>query len=159
MCLCRYTGTNPNPPPGSHYTSPSENMWNTGGAYSMSQGMSVSGKTHTHTHHLTVPTALFQKHEKEKFYVGQFYNPDHNLQAFILISPFVLSLIFFPPQECQQLTISALSLVAVALQFLTTTSSPLVQTRMHVRKCTHTAYTPTNTETHTLVSWIAEVSP
>eukprot|EP00064_Thunnus_orientalis_P003554 superscaffoldBa00000293_g3563 len=31
----RYTGTTPNPPPGSHYTSPSENMWNTGAAYSM----------------------------------------------------------------------------------------------------------------------------
>ncbi|KAK1877907.1 Histone-arginine methyltransferase CARM1 [Dissostichus eleginoides] len=38
----RYTGTTPNPPPGSHYTSPSENMWNTG-AYSMGQGMAVSG--------------------------------------------------------------------------------------------------------------------
>uniref|UniRef100_G3NPT8 Histone-arginine methyltransferase CARM1 n=1 Tax=Gasterosteus aculeatus aculeatus TaxID=481459 RepID=G3NPT8_GASAC len=39
----RYTGTTPNPPPGSHYTSPSENMWNTGGAYNMNQGMAVSG--------------------------------------------------------------------------------------------------------------------
>ncbi|KAI3359418.1 hypothetical protein L3Q82_002915 [Scortum barcoo] len=39
----RYTGSTPNPPPGSHYTSPSENMWNTGSAYSMSQGMAVSG--------------------------------------------------------------------------------------------------------------------
>ncbi|XP_066497905.1 histone-arginine methyltransferase CARM1 isoform X2 [Hoplias malabaricus] len=39
----RYTGTTPNPPPGSHYTSPSENMWNSGGAYSMNQGMAVSG--------------------------------------------------------------------------------------------------------------------
>ncbi|XP_041827172.1 histone-arginine methyltransferase CARM1 [Melanotaenia boesemani] len=39
----RYTGTNPNPPPGSHYTSPSENMWNTGAVYGMSQGMGVSG--------------------------------------------------------------------------------------------------------------------
>uniref|UniRef100_A0A3Q3BDY2 Histone-arginine methyltransferase CARM1 n=1 Tax=Kryptolebias marmoratus TaxID=37003 RepID=A0A3Q3BDY2_KRYMA len=39
----RYTGTTPNPPPGSHYTSPSENMWNTGASYSMSQGMAVSG--------------------------------------------------------------------------------------------------------------------
>ncbi|XP_075879820.1 histone-arginine methyltransferase CARM1 [Nelusetta ayraudi] len=39
----RYTGTTPNPPPGSHYTSPSENMWNTGSAYNMSQGMPVSG--------------------------------------------------------------------------------------------------------------------
>ncbi|CAL8272041.1 unnamed protein product [Lota lota] len=39
----RYTGTSPTPPPGSHYSSPSENMWNTGGAYSMSQGMAVSG--------------------------------------------------------------------------------------------------------------------
>nr|XP_015204763.1 PREDICTED: histone-arginine methyltransferase CARM1 [Lepisosteus oculatus] len=39
----RYTGANPTPPPGSHYSSPSENMWNTGGAYSMSQGMAVSG--------------------------------------------------------------------------------------------------------------------
>ncbi|XP_032394008.1 histone-arginine methyltransferase CARM1 isoform X2 [Etheostoma spectabile] len=39
----RYTGTTPNPPPGSHYTSPSESMWNTGAAYSMSQGMAVSG--------------------------------------------------------------------------------------------------------------------
>ncbi|XP_055008758.1 histone-arginine methyltransferase CARM1 isoform X1 [Boleophthalmus pectinirostris] len=38
----RYTGTTPNPPPGSHYTSPSENMWNTG-AYSMGQGMAGSG--------------------------------------------------------------------------------------------------------------------
>ncbi|XP_034394637.1 histone-arginine methyltransferase CARM1 isoform X4 [Cyclopterus lumpus] len=36
----RYTGTTPNPPPGSHYTSPSENMWNT--SYSMNQGMAVS---------------------------------------------------------------------------------------------------------------------
>uniref|UniRef100_A0A3Q2DZL6 Histone-arginine methyltransferase CARM1 n=1 Tax=Cyprinodon variegatus TaxID=28743 RepID=A0A3Q2DZL6_CYPVA len=39
----RYTGTTPNPPPGSHYSSPSENMWNTGAAYSMGQGMAVSG--------------------------------------------------------------------------------------------------------------------
>uniref|UniRef100_A0A673HG95 Histone-arginine methyltransferase CARM1 n=1 Tax=Sinocyclocheilus rhinocerous TaxID=307959 RepID=A0A673HG95_9TELE len=39
----RYTGTTPTPPPGSHYSSPSENMWNTGGNYSMSQGMTVSG--------------------------------------------------------------------------------------------------------------------
>ncbi|XP_016148793.1 histone-arginine methyltransferase CARM1-like [Sinocyclocheilus grahami] len=39
----RYTGTTPTPPPGSHYSSPSENMWNTGGTYSMSQGMAVSG--------------------------------------------------------------------------------------------------------------------
>ncbi|KAG7264938.1 hypothetical protein CRUP_032647 [Coryphaenoides rupestris] len=38
-----YTGTSPTPPPGSHYSSPSENMWNTGGAYSMNQGMAVSG--------------------------------------------------------------------------------------------------------------------
>ena len=47
VCFCRYTGTTPTPPPGSHYTSPSETMWNTGGAYSMSQGMAVSGK-YTH---------------------------------------------------------------------------------------------------------------
>uniref|UniRef100_A0A8P4KKI2 Histone-arginine methyltransferase CARM1 n=1 Tax=Dicentrarchus labrax TaxID=13489 RepID=A0A8P4KKI2_DICLA len=53
----RYTGSTPNPPPGSHYTSPSENMWNTGSAYSMSQGMAVSGLSHclntgivNHTH-------------------------------------------------------------------------------------------------------------
>lgn len=46
--MCRYTGTTPNPPPGSHYTSPSENMWNTGAAYNMSQGMAVSGE-HTQT--------------------------------------------------------------------------------------------------------------
>ncbi|XP_033827007.1 histone-arginine methyltransferase CARM1 isoform X2 [Periophthalmus magnuspinnatus] len=39
----RYTGTTPNPPPGSHYTSPSENMWNTGAGYSMGQGMAGSG--------------------------------------------------------------------------------------------------------------------
>uniref|UniRef100_A0A8C4ZBA9 Histone-arginine methyltransferase CARM1 n=1 Tax=Gadus morhua TaxID=8049 RepID=A0A8C4ZBA9_GADMO len=39
----RYTGTSPTPPPGSHYSSPSENMWNTGGAYSMGQGMAVAG--------------------------------------------------------------------------------------------------------------------
>ncbi|KAJ3600712.1 hypothetical protein NHX12_031689 [Muraenolepis orangiensis] len=39
----RYTGTSPTPPPGSHYSSPSENMWSAGGAYSMSQGMAVSG--------------------------------------------------------------------------------------------------------------------
>lgn len=55
--LLRYTGTTPAPPPGSHYTSPSENMWNTGGAYSVSQGMAASG-THTqlellaHEYHL-----------------------------------------------------------------------------------------------------------
>ncbi|XP_077694483.1 histone-arginine methyltransferase CARM1 isoform X3 [Eretmochelys imbricata] len=39
----RYTGTTPSPPPGSHYTSPSENMWNTGGTYNMSTGMGVAG--------------------------------------------------------------------------------------------------------------------
>ncbi|XP_023696803.1 histone-arginine methyltransferase CARM1-like isoform X1 [Paramormyrops kingsleyae] len=39
----RYTGASPAPPPGSHYTSPSENMWNTAGAYSVNQGMAVSG--------------------------------------------------------------------------------------------------------------------
>ncbi|XP_026569026.1 histone-arginine methyltransferase CARM1 [Pseudonaja textilis] len=39
----RYTGTTPSPPPGSHYTSPSENMWNTGGAYNMNTGMAVAG--------------------------------------------------------------------------------------------------------------------
>ncbi|KTF84060.1 hypothetical protein cypCar_00031863 [Cyprinus carpio] len=49
----RYTGTTPAPPPGSHYSSPSENMWNTGGTYSMSQCMAVSVNTgivnHTHS--------------------------------------------------------------------------------------------------------------
>lgn len=49
LCVCRYTGSTPNPPPGSHYTSPSENMWNTGSAYSMNQGMGVSGE-HTQEH-------------------------------------------------------------------------------------------------------------
>uniref|UniRef100_A0A452I670 Histone-arginine methyltransferase CARM1 n=1 Tax=Gopherus agassizii TaxID=38772 RepID=A0A452I670_9SAUR len=39
----RYTGTTPSPPPGSHYTSPSENMWNTGGSYNMNTGMGVAG--------------------------------------------------------------------------------------------------------------------
>lgn len=39
----RYTGTTPSPPPGSHYTSPSENMWNTGSSYNMSSGMAVAG--------------------------------------------------------------------------------------------------------------------
>ncbi|XP_074917108.1 histone-arginine methyltransferase CARM1 isoform X2 [Chelonoidis abingdonii] len=39
----RYTGTTPSPPPGSHYTSPSENMWNTGSAYNMNTGMGVAG--------------------------------------------------------------------------------------------------------------------
>uniref|UniRef100_A0A6Q2ZQG7 Histone-arginine methyltransferase CARM1 n=1 Tax=Esox lucius TaxID=8010 RepID=A0A6Q2ZQG7_ESOLU len=43
ISLWLYTGSTPTPPPGSHYTSPSETMWNTGGAYSMSQGMAVSG--------------------------------------------------------------------------------------------------------------------
>uniref|UniRef100_A0A8C3DLG8 Histone-arginine methyltransferase CARM1 n=1 Tax=Corvus moneduloides TaxID=1196302 RepID=A0A8C3DLG8_CORMO len=38
-----YTGTTPSPPPGSHYTSPSENMWNTGSTYNMSTGMAVAG--------------------------------------------------------------------------------------------------------------------
>ncbi|XP_055975860.1 histone-arginine methyltransferase CARM1 [Sorex fumeus] len=38
----RYTGTTPSPPPGSHYTSPSENMWNTGSAYNLSSGMAVA---------------------------------------------------------------------------------------------------------------------
>ncbi|KAG5832576.1 histone-arginine methyltransferase CARM1 [Anguilla rostrata] len=36
----RYTGATPAPPPGSHYTSPSESMWNTGGSYNMNQPMS-----------------------------------------------------------------------------------------------------------------------
>ncbi|VTJ54050.1 Hypothetical predicted protein [Marmota monax] len=39
----RYTGTTPSPPPGSHYTSPSENMWNTGSTYNLSSGMAVAG--------------------------------------------------------------------------------------------------------------------
>ncbi|XP_031418059.1 histone-arginine methyltransferase CARM1-like isoform X2 [Clupea harengus] len=37
----RYTGSNPAPPPGSHYTSPSENMWNTSGNYNMNQNVSA----------------------------------------------------------------------------------------------------------------------
>ncbi|XP_071275085.1 histone-arginine methyltransferase CARM1 [Agelaius tricolor] len=41
--LPRYTGTTPSPPPGSHYTSPSENMWSTGSSYNMSTGMAVAG--------------------------------------------------------------------------------------------------------------------
>jgi len=48
VCIRRYTGTTPNPPPGSHYTSPSENMWNT--SYNMNQGMAVSGDTPRHGH-------------------------------------------------------------------------------------------------------------
>ncbi|TKC41199.1 hypothetical protein EI555_010527, partial [Monodon monoceros] len=40
----RYTGTTPSPPPGSHYTSPSENMWNTGSTYNLSSGMAVAGE-------------------------------------------------------------------------------------------------------------------
>jgi hypothetical protein len=44
--LChRYTGTTPSPPPGSHYTSPSENMWNTGSTYNLSSGMAVAGES------------------------------------------------------------------------------------------------------------------
>uniref|UniRef100_A0A6I8SAZ1 Histone-arginine methyltransferase CARM1 n=1 Tax=Xenopus tropicalis TaxID=8364 RepID=A0A6I8SAZ1_XENTR len=39
----RYTGSTPSPPPGSHYSSPSENMWNTSGAYSMNTGMGMGG--------------------------------------------------------------------------------------------------------------------
>nr|XP_056704103.1 histone-arginine methyltransferase CARM1 isoform X1 [Euleptes europaea] len=39
----RYTGSTPSPPPGSHYTSPSENMWNTGASYNMNTGMGVAG--------------------------------------------------------------------------------------------------------------------
>ncbi|XP_064416965.1 histone-arginine methyltransferase CARM1 isoform X2 [Latimeria chalumnae] len=39
----RYTGTTPSPPPGSHYTSPSENMWNSAGGYNLNAGMSVTG--------------------------------------------------------------------------------------------------------------------
>ncbi|XP_036315319.1 histone-arginine methyltransferase CARM1 isoform X3 [Pipistrellus kuhlii] len=39
----RYTGTTPSPPPGSHYTSPSENMWSTGNTYNLSSGMTVTG--------------------------------------------------------------------------------------------------------------------
>ncbi|OCT59320.1 hypothetical protein XELAEV_18000741mg [Xenopus laevis] len=39
----RYTGSAPSPPPGSHYSSPSENMWNTGGAYTMNTGMGMGG--------------------------------------------------------------------------------------------------------------------
>ncbi|KAJ8246221.1 hypothetical protein GJAV_G00265170 [Gymnothorax javanicus] len=49
----RYTGTTPTPPAGSHYTSPSENMWSSGVAYSMNQGMAVSVNAgivnHTHS--------------------------------------------------------------------------------------------------------------
>lgn len=57
VCSCRYTGTTPNPPPGSHYTSPSENMWNTGSAYNMSQGMAVSGE-HTQDHESLTNTSF-----------------------------------------------------------------------------------------------------
>ncbi|XP_072420279.1 histone-arginine methyltransferase CARM1 isoform X2 [Chiloscyllium punctatum] len=39
----RYTGTTPSPPPGSHYVSPSETMWNTSGSYNLSSGLAVSG--------------------------------------------------------------------------------------------------------------------
>uniref|UniRef100_A0AAY3ZVP8 Histone-arginine methyltransferase CARM1 n=1 Tax=Denticeps clupeoides TaxID=299321 RepID=A0AAY3ZVP8_9TELE len=35
----RYTGSSPAPPPGSHYTSPSENIWNTAGTYNMNQNV------------------------------------------------------------------------------------------------------------------------
>ncbi|MGH0189048.1 UNVERIFIED_CONTAM: hypothetical protein FKN15_033059 [Acipenser sinensis] len=65
----RYTGATPSPPPGSHYTSPSENMWNTGGGYGMSQGMgtprgafnifyqiSTLPILHSHTSHPTLHT-------------------------------------------------------------------------------------------------------
>ncbi|KAG9340403.1 hypothetical protein JZ751_021516 [Albula glossodonta] len=41
----RYTGSTPAPPPGSHYTSPSESMWNTGGSYNMNQSMAVTVNT------------------------------------------------------------------------------------------------------------------
>uniref|UniRef100_A0A4W5P1G8 Histone-arginine methyltransferase CARM1 n=1 Tax=Hucho hucho TaxID=62062 RepID=A0A4W5P1G8_9TELE len=34
----RYTGSTSAPPPGSHYSSPSENMWSNGGVYNMNQG-------------------------------------------------------------------------------------------------------------------------
>ncbi|XP_063787494.1 histone-arginine methyltransferase CARM1 isoform X3 [Pseudophryne corroboree] len=39
----RYTGSTPSPPPGSHYSSPSETMWNTAGAYTMNTGMGMGG--------------------------------------------------------------------------------------------------------------------
>ncbi|XP_018425028.1 PREDICTED: histone-arginine methyltransferase CARM1 isoform X1 [Nanorana parkeri] len=39
----RYTGSTPSPPPGSHYSSPSDNMWNTAGAYTMNTGMAMGG--------------------------------------------------------------------------------------------------------------------
>ncbi|XP_067877179.1 histone-arginine methyltransferase CARM1 isoform X1 [Heterodontus francisci] len=39
----RYTGTTPSPPPGSHYVSPSETMWNTSASYNLSSGLAVSG--------------------------------------------------------------------------------------------------------------------
>ncbi|XP_043550745.1 histone-arginine methyltransferase CARM1 isoform X3 [Chiloscyllium plagiosum] len=41
----RYTGTTPSPPPGSHYVSPSETMWNTSGSYNLSSGLAVSGSS------------------------------------------------------------------------------------------------------------------
>ncbi|XP_037111442.1 histone-arginine methyltransferase CARM1 isoform X3 [Syngnathus acus] len=61
----RYTGTTPNPPPGSHYTSPSENIWNTGISYSMSQGMpaaydlsTVIGSGSSVSHNNLIPLGL-----------------------------------------------------------------------------------------------------
>ncbi|CAO2581112.1 Histone-arginine methyltransferase CARM1 [Lemmus lemmus] len=39
----KYTGTTPSPPPGSHYTSPAENMWNMGSTYNLSSGVAVAG--------------------------------------------------------------------------------------------------------------------
>ncbi|XP_078285609.1 histone-arginine methyltransferase CARM1 isoform X2 [Rhinoraja longicauda] len=39
----RYTGTTPSPPPGSHYVSPSETMWNSNVSYNLSSGLTVSG--------------------------------------------------------------------------------------------------------------------
>lgn len=43
----RYTGTTPSPPPGSHYASPSETMWNTSSSYNLSSGLAVSGTVHS----------------------------------------------------------------------------------------------------------------
>lgn len=68
VVFCRYTGTTPTPPPGSHYSSPSENMWNTGGTYSMSQGMGVSGTSAhvyiTRKHLVSVTNLVFYQLQK-----------------------------------------------------------------------------------------------
>lgn len=128
-------------------------MWNTGGAYSMSQGMAVSGNTHLLNSEYGTGLIKCVKAFKtiECYLLYYVYTPDDDFAngfwCHLVSHQFLFPCYSVSYQECKQLMTLALSLVAVAHQFPTTTSSPLVQTCMHVRIRTHTTHPHTHHKT------------